>query len=873
MKFPGLLVFPFFCIGVLAAVLHPVSVWGIAVFSAAVFAIGALLCWLQSSRWALAAALLGWVAIGALAIIIEHDRRPPNLVSDLIESQQLDTSQPMRWSGVLREDVERLPWGARFDVELDSVEVSGQMLPVSGGMRASYFGNSPNELFPLRAGNRIELIAQARLPRNFQDPGAFDYRSQLARQDIFLTATVRNSALVTRIPDGNPTLRQYLARARGRLLEQADMLFASAPTQAAVLRAMLLGDRSFVDEEISETFRKTSSYHVLVIAGLHVAALAMFVVWICARLRLRRAASSVATLMVLAAYLAIVQDRPPILRATLMAAAYLLGRAFFRRLDILQAASLAALVILFFHPSELADPSFQLSFLAVAAIGGIALPLLERTAEPLRHALQHTSDVTRDPAYHPKLVQLRLDLRTLSQALSMKLPSRLKKHSGGMVTLPLRSGILLWETFVISFVIQLGLMPLLVDEFHRVGMVGPLANIPAVLLTGVIVPLGFIALAISFLSAAAGHMIARFAGLAVTLLLRSVAWFAGSRFGNFRVPSIPLWLVVSFFAALAILAIAIRTRLRWGQWAAGAAVVSCALAASLHPIPPRLPAGQLQFTVLDVGQGDSLFLAAPDGKTMLIDGGGGPGALRVGGVQTRFDIGEEVVSRFLWSRGLTHLDVIALTHAHEDHMEGLFAVLENFRVGELWVGYDDPSHTYRHLLDVAQSRGTKIVHLDRGDSFNWGTLHGTVLWPDLNSKLAQAANNNSLVIHVEFGKESLLLTGDIEKPAEQALTGGNLMLASEFLKVPHHGSANSTTEGLLEKVHPAVAAISVGENNPFNHPSPATLSRLHAAGVIIYRTDRDGAITLTSDGLSEHVTTFAGTQSQRLARLYDSLLR
>ncbi|HLW97343.1 MAG TPA: DNA internalization-related competence protein ComEC/Rec2 [Candidatus Acidoferrales bacterium] len=873
MKVPALLVFPLSCIGILAAALHPFPLWGVTGFAALAFVVGALLWSAHADRLALTAAMAGWVGVGALAITVEHRSRSPNLVSDLIGSQQLDASQPMRLRGVLRENTERLPWGARFDVDLEAVEAFGQSVPVSGGLRASCFGESLGELPALRAGNRVELIALARLPRNFQNPGAYDYRAQLARQNIFLTASVRSPALVTKLSEGTPSLQHYLARARGRLLERAEILFGDSPKQAAVLRAMLLGDRGFLDNEVADTFRKTSSYHVLVIAGLHVAALATFVVWICGRLRLRRVTTSIATLAALGAYLAIVQDRPPILRATLMAAAYLLARVFFRKMDILQSASLAAFLIVFIRPSELADPSFQLSFLAVAAMGGIALPWLERTAEPLRHALQHIGDVTRDPAHAPRLIQLRLDLRALSNAFRTKLPSWLKRHSEGIISLPFRAVTLLWETFVISSVIQLGLMPLLADEFHRLAVVGPIANVPAVILTGIIVPLGFLSLAVSFLSMAAGHAIARFTGIAVALLLQTVTWFGGIHFASFRVPSVSTVLLVIFFATLMILAFAVRKRMHWLQWSAGAVVAASVLIVLIHPFSPQFYRGRLEFTVLDVGQGDSLFLAAPDGHTMLIDGGGGPGALRIGGVQTRFDIGEEVVSRFLWSRGLTHLDVIAVTHAHEDHMEGLFAVLQNFKVGELWVGYDDSSPLFRKLLETAHSRGTKIVHLDFGNSFNWGDLHGTVLWPDTKSSLAQATNNNSLVMRVQFGQESLLLTGDIERAAERAVTSEGVPIESRFLKVPHHGSGNSTTEILLEEVHPGIAAISVGENNPFNHPSPATVARLKAAGAKVFRTDRDGAITLISDGSSEEVTTFAQTHAQGSACLYALLLR
>lgn len=281
---------------------------------------------------------------------------------------------------------------------------------------------------------------------------------------------------------------------------------------------------------------------------------------------------------------------------------------------------------------------------------------------------------------------------------------------------------------------------------------------------------------------------------------------------------------------------------------------------AVSPFSPRRSAGKLEISVLDVAQGDSLFVVTPGGKTLLIDGGGAFGGF-AGQEQVRgSDPGEEAVSPYLWSRGFKRIDVVALTHAHQDHLGGLHAILENFRVGQLWIGREVKSAALAKLEDLARRRNVVVKYEARGDSFLLDGVEGLFLWPEAagDNSEATAKNNDSLVLRLKFGKETLLLPGDAEKQAEHAMLEENSAegLRAEVLKVGHHGSKNSTTEEFLQAVRPKIAIISDGEDNPYGHPSPELLQRLEAAGVRVLRTDRDGAVHIVTDGERLEVSCF-----------------
>jgi len=396
----------------------------------------------------------------------------------------------------------------------------------------------------------------------------------------------------------------------------------------------------------------------------------------------------------------------------------------------------------------------------------------------------------------------------------------------------------------------------MVQYFHRVSVVAPVANLPAVLLTGFIVPYGFATLCIATVWPTLGHLLGYGLSTVIGALITTVHWFALPWWTSFRVPSPPPLLLGSFFAVAVLLAVAMLTAKRRMAWIACAVLFSLGGLLAVYPFPPRLHAGRLEIAVLDVGQGDSIFIAFPNGRTMLVDSGGLPGSSYIRGARAGFDVGEEVVSPYLWTRGLRRLDVVALTHGHQDHFGGLSAVLRNFRVGQLWVGRDVDSSAYRALLATAKARGVPVIHQLQGNNYDWDGVRMRVLWPPDDDVVKSATNDDSIVLHLEKGSEKLLLAGDIGRSVEESLVLEKDLFPVEFLKVSHHGSATSSAEPFLEAARPNYAVISVGGNNPFGHPSALVLDRIAADGIHLFRTDRHGAVTALTDGNGFEISAF-----------------
>jgi competence protein ComEC len=654
---------------------------------------------------------------------------------------------------------------------------------------------------PVVPGQRVLLPAKLKPVPPPANPGERDRQEATARQGVVATGGFSGPALVV-LSKPSPW-RLALARLHQRLRAAITPLPGSDEGRE-VLLTLAAGERGQVSPTLQADFAASGLAHVLSISGLHVAVIALFVLFTLRRLLARllrrwrtfdaRRAAALLAIPSVWGYVVFTGSAPPAVRAGVMATCAFLGLAVWRRADPLNALGWAVLAMVVAVPSDVASLSFQLSAGAVVSL--ILISPAVRASVPL---------CPPDPSRH---TGWRL---------------RAARMAEGAL-----------QTFCASLAVTVASAPLLANAFHRLSLAGLVSNIvclPAASLLTVIAAAGT---ALFCVAPPLGLLVLRIGLWGAGAFVWAVHLFAGMPGASVDVPHFGLW-ALPFEAGLLLWALG-RGRVRWSGLAVPLSAVGVMAVA-------WLPSPGLTVTFLSVGHGDAIVLRSGH-QAALVDGGGVPRGA---------DTGARYVIPYLKDVGIGRLSLAVLSHPHPDHALGLASTLASVPTDRLWLGADEHDGPLTRLVIAAAGKDAQVERVEAGHlPFRLGEATLEVLGPPRDRELLSGVNDRSVVLRVRHGDVTFLLSGDIEADAEETLDPG----AVTVMKAPHHGSRTSSSPAFLARTHPRFVVFCVGIEDRFGAPSPEVVDRYAALGARCFRTDRDGAVEVHSDGHHVQVRTF-----------------
>ena len=766
----------------------------------------------RTSSWI---ALFIFFFLGIFSIqLYLHSQPSPSHIS------QFTALEKISLEGIIDRPPEPSRGRTQLLIRSEKVILSDRTIPVEGLVLIFLKEEDPS----LRVGDRLRVLCRLYPPRGFQNPGGFSYERHLAFEQVRTIGFLSEKKGLVKLGEGfkNPVtlqVEQWRNHIRDFLNREAH------PPASGIFKALVLGEQSDIPEEIKENFILTGTAHLLAISGdqFGIVALLSFslLIWILKRSEFllltvdikKWAAGLTVPCIVLYAFIA--GGGISVIRAAIMVITFFLSILFDRERNLLHTLALSAFLILIFSPPSLFDVSFQLSFLAVLSI----LYLVPRIFQEFK-----------------------------KEGISLLLNTSWKKNILKYVTLPL----------VVTGVAILGTAPFVALHFNRFSPIGFFTNLFIIPWVGfLIVPLSLTASVFSFFFTPFAAFLILVDEFIAGILLSVLAFLASIPCASFFISTPTVFEIVLSYLLL-FLAAHLRKGKRIQYLFAGLCLVFV-LDLTFWNLKDSFQK-DLRLTFIDVGQGDSILVEFPKGKKMLIDGGG----LH----EDRFDVGKNVIAPFLWGKKIRRIDTLVLSHPDPDHLKGLNFIASQFSIGQFWDnGSQTESESYLQLKKTLGEKKIKTQSLNEGtppqmvNGVELSVLNPPV-WSGVPKKVKNPSdlNNSSLVIKLRFKNVSVLLPGDIGKEAEGRMLRKDYLLRSDILKVPHHGSSSSSSPLFLERVKPTYAILTVGERNVGRLPHPEILKRYFQLGTQVYRTDKNGAVTVVTDGEKIELKPYLGAR-------------
>lgn len=652
---------------------------------------------------------------------------------------------------------------------------------------------SDNLAEKLEYGSFVQITGLIKAPQGRRNIGGFDYKKYLAARKISGTMNIPEKSLV--ILDGQETfwLKKAGYTARKIIIRGLEQCLSKEET--SVMAGMIIGYTSDMPDEMEESFRKAGLSHVLAVSGANIAFLLFPLLWLLQFLGLSRRWASAISLPLLFLYVFAAGMEASVVRAAIMAGVMLTGNILWRKHDIYCSMAVSAIIILFDNSYMLFDIGFILSFAAT------------------------------------------LSLAVFCKPISEKMPKKVPKAIN--------------DTISCTIAAQIGVLPVIAYNFNTVSTVALISNLLVVPLTGFITLMGVIIAITGNVLLPVGIILGKVTSLFIKLFLLLTNGLASISWAEIWIATPPLTLLILYYLFLIYIRFfhtKIEKSISRPVFAGIIVLIGTAV------IITSVPENNLRIYFADVGQGDCILIRTPNGKNIIIDGGG-----NINDEKSSYT-GDKIVVPLLYDLNMTNIDLMIASHGHADHINGLKSAIEKVKVKKLAIA-DAPDNGMDELIEQAIQKDIPVERFDEGDIlFNEEDIVLEALYPLEEKELIAAgssinANELSLVVKLNYCDFSALFTGDISETTENLIIDDGAMVQCDLLKVAHHGSKYSSGEEFLAHARPTLAIISVGQNN-YGHPSPETIERIKSQGAMCYLTLESGGILVkvNKDGRNMAVT-------------------
>ena len=792
---------------------------------------------LGARRSAVAACLLGYALAGMASGQASRAELPVPIMSWFEAKIAARAPDAVTWIvGRLRRDATPTDYGASLTIEVIRIERRREALPMRGGVRVGVGGSLVDgRIAEWRQGRTVRLPVRLRRPSRYANPGVPDQAHRMQVRGVDLLGSVASALLVEVVEKGS--LRQeWSARARAYVRRTvAATVGPHDARSAAIVTAVLIGDRAGLDRETTERLQQGGVYHVIAISGGNIAVLTAALLFLLRLVGTDGRRGALLAIGCLLAYGQVVAPEASVTRAVFVAIVFLGARAVDHRTDPLNTLALAAGCLVAVDPRSLVDPGFQLTFGATAG-------------------------------------------------LLVGVPRLMSWIDDGDVDGPAATRFLLVPAvglLVATICAELALFPIGAFHFSRVTVAGLGLNFAAIPLMSVTQLAGMAAVGLASVSAPIAEGAGRVAHFAAAGIVESTHVLTWAPWLSWRLPAPGLAVIAVYYAGWFLWLSAdsgptsrlvgasrpdqavgpgvLGAASRPARWIGASLVVASTAMMLAAPIPGRtgsratdactlLPSAVaggvelLRVDFLDVDQADATLVRFPDRRSLLVDA--------AGQVRGRADVGGRVVVPAAWALGVRRLDFLAITHGHPDHIGGVGAVLRDLRPREVWEGIPVPSsEPLAALRHGAVAVGAAWRNLHAGVVEHIGGVRVRVLHPPAPDwERPRVRNDDSLVLELLYDDVSIVLPGDIEAGVEAAAAALFGPAALRVVKAPHHGSRSSSSAAFVEALRPVLAVMSAGRDHAFGHPHPEVVARYRAAGAVVLATGDEGAVAICTDG-------------------------